>query len=184
MITMEPLQHKTHSAEKSNSLSYSLKQGHYPAQSLIIQLWINLASTERAPPLARETRWVTIRDSLPLSTKYGQEEHSPFRKECREPSGTVHKYMCSTGEPHVFLLSHFTLTLQGKYHDDATKNVWHFSDQSSAWHFGQSGSYAWLPALFHPPPISLKFTGRPGHLPKVEPNICSTIKADIFIVDS
>lgn len=35
-----------------------------------------------------------------------------------------------------------------------------------------------------PPTIPLMFTGRPGHLPKVEPNICSPIKVDIFIVDS
>lgn len=151
---MEHRQHATPSEDEPNPFSYSLEQGLHPRQSLIIQLWINRASTQRAPPLARETRWVTIRDSLPLSTKYGQEEHSRFRKECREPSGAVRK--CSTGEPHVFLLSHFTLSLHGKYHDNASKNVWHFSDQSPAGYFSQSGPHVWLPASFHPPQFPLR----------------------------
>lgn len=137
---MKQLQNVTPWEKEWNLISYSLKQGLYPAQFFIIQLWINRASTQRAPPLAKETQWVTIRDSLPLSTKYGQEEHSPFRKECREPSGAVRKYKCSSRAPHVFLLSHFTLTLQGNYHNDATENVWHFLDQSSAQHFKPIGT--------------------------------------------
>lgn len=39
-------------------------------------------------------------------------------------------------------------------------------------------------SIIPPPTISLTFTGRPGNLPKVEPNICSPIKVDVFIVAS